>query len=229
MSILFRTKEWLTVAQLARAWSAEIPGAKQDRQQFEQDLVHLLLEDIINKRLDDTGPLADGRRLGLRVITPEGRAGFLEGHQARDLILSGGTLAFYLNRIVVMKEAALDFARRHELSPPSWWTDALAASPKPANHLTSDHAIPIPRAASKYPAEAGFSRKRGPRPRKSDQVKEAMRNDIRHGRLTVAELSNMLEKDLAPRYGGVSRDTARKAREAVCREFNSRQRATNDK
>ena len=48
MSILFRTKGWLTVAQLARAWTAEIPGAEQDPGQFEQELVHLLLEDIIS-------------------------------------------------------------------------------------------------------------------------------------------------------------------------------------
>ena len=52
MSILFRKKGWLTVAQLAHAWTAEITGAKQDPQQFEQDLVHLLLEDIVNKRLE---------------------------------------------------------------------------------------------------------------------------------------------------------------------------------
>jgi hypothetical protein len=71
MSILFRTKGWLTVAQLARAWTAEILGAAQDPQQFEQELVHLLLEDIVNKRLDDAGPLAEGRRLGLRVPTAE--------------------------------------------------------------------------------------------------------------------------------------------------------------
>lgn len=212
MSILFRTKEGLTVAQLARAWSAEIPGAKQDPQQFEQDLTQLLLEDIINKRLDDAGPLADGRRLGLRVITPEGKAGFLEGHQARDLIHSGDALAFSLNRIVVMKEAALYFARRHELPPPSWWIDTIAASTEPPNHLASD---PLRKAASKSPAEAGLKRPRGAKPKKLEQVKEAMRNDIRDGRLTVAELNDMLEKDLAAQYGHVSRDTARKARRAV--------------
>ena len=211
MSILFRTKGWLTVAQLARAWTAEILGAAQDPHQFEQELVHLLLEDF-DKRLDDAGPLAEGRRLGLRVITPDGRADFLEGHQVRDLILPGGALTFFLNRIVVMKEAALDFARRHELPPPSWWTDAFAASTKPANDKSPDGTIPIPCATSKSPVEAGLRRPR--KPKKLEQVKEAMGNDIRQGRRTVAELSNMLEKDLAAEYG-VSRDTARKARNAV--------------
>ena len=41
-----------------------------------------------------------------------------------------------------------------------------------------------------------------------------MKNDIRQGRRTVTELSNMREKDLAAEYN-VSRDTARKARNAV--------------
>jgi hypothetical protein len=44
MSILFRTKGWLTIAQLARAWTAEIPGAERDPQQFEQELVLSLSE-----------------------------------------------------------------------------------------------------------------------------------------------------------------------------------------
>jgi hypothetical protein len=214
MSILFRTKGWLTIAQLARAWTAEIPGAERDPQQFEQELVHLLLEDIVNKRLDDAGPLAEGRRLGLRIITPDGRAGFLDGHQVRALILPGGALTDYLHLIVVMKEAALDFARRHELPSPSWWRDSFAASTKPANQLAPDGTIPIPSAASKRLAEASLRRPRGAKPKKLEQVKKAMRNDILRGRRTMTELSDMLEKDLAAVFG-VSRDTARKARKAV--------------
>jgi len=45
-----------------------------------------------------------------------------------------------------------------------------------------------------------------------------MREDVRQGRRTVAELKKMLEKELASTYG-VSRDTARKARNAVLSEF----------
>jgi|GraSoiStandDraft_16_1057320.scaffolds.fasta_scaffold331617_1 hypothetical protein len=65
---------------------------------------------------------------------------------------------------------------------------------------------------------AGSARRRGARPKKTEQVKGAMRNDIQQGRLTAAALKNMLEKNLAENYG-VSRDTARKARNAVLLEF----------
>lgn len=72
------------------------------------------------------------------------------------------------------------------------------------------------------------ARRRGARPQKFEQAKDAMRNDIQHGRHTAAQLDDMLEKNLATNYG-VSRDTARKARKAVLSELNSRQFPTNDK
>ena len=83
-------------------------------------------------------------------------------------------------------------------------------------------------ARPRKPGAAGPGRRRGARPEKFEQAKDAMRNDIQQGRLTVAELDNMLEKNLAAKYG-VSRDTARKARKAVLSELNSRQIPTNDK
>jgi hypothetical protein len=79
---------------------------------------------------------------------------------------------------------------------------------------------------------SGSARSRGPRPKKLQQTIDAMRNDIREGRRTAAELEAMLEKTLPANYGGVSRDTARKARNAVLSELNQnnlRQTATNDK
>jgi DNA-binding GntR family transcriptional regulator len=45
-----------------------------------------------------------------------------------------------------------------------------------------------------------------------------MRDDIQQGRRTVAELKSMLEKHLVGTYG-FSRDTVRKARNAVLSEF----------
>ena len=112
----------MTVAQLAGAWSSELTESGEDPTQCEQNLVHLLMEDIINGRLDDSGPLVDGGRLGLRLITPESRAAFIEGPPLLDLVRT--KQAWLLHRIVVMKEAVLDFAQRHQLPSPSWWTDS---------------------------------------------------------------------------------------------------------
>jgi hypothetical protein len=62
---------------------------------------------------------------------------------------------------------------------------------------------------------------------KRERVRQAMLNDIEQGNLTVEKLGDMLEKELAERYK-VSRDTARKARDAILSDYNSRQIATND-
>lgn len=75
------------------------------------------------------------------------------------------------------------------------------------------------------------ARRRGAKPKKFERVREAMRSDIQQGRRSGAELGDMLEKELSASYG-VSRDTARRARNAVLsalQGLNSRQIPTNDK
>ena len=79
----------------------------------EHNLTNFLIEDIVNGRLDNAGPIKEGRRLGLRLITPDNQAGYLEGHQARDLLLPEGqkirrsAFLYISHRLVVMKEAVL--------------------------------------------------------------------------------------------------------------------------
>jgi hypothetical protein len=70
-------------------------------------------------------------------------------------------------------------------------------------------------------------RKRGPRGVKLEGVKEAMRKDIQAQKYTCDQLRDMLEKDLKKNYG-VSRDTARKARNAILSEFVANKTSTND-
>jgi hypothetical protein len=129
VSKLFRTKDSLTIAQLTAAWGPELLEGEEDPKQFEQDLTHILLEDILNGHLDDSGPTrVDGQRLGLRLITPDYKAGFIKGSQLRELIQVDKTRV--LHNVLVMKEAALDFARRSQLRPPSWWADTLETPPQ---------------------------------------------------------------------------------------------------
>ena len=60
-------------------------------------------------------------------------------------------------------------------------------------------------AGPRKPGAAGPGRRRGARPEKFERTKDAMRNDIQQERLTVAQLENMLEKNLA--RGTASRAT----------------------
>src|SRR5262249_29571805 len=61
------------------------------------------------------------------------------------------------------------------------------------------------------PKRAG---KRGSKPEKLEATKKQMRNDLANNRYTGMQLREMKEEALAATYG-VSRDTARKARDAV--------------
>jgi hypothetical protein len=123
MSKLFRMKQGLILAQLTRAWSSELVESGSDPQQCEQDLINVLLEDILNGRLDNSGPPRDGGRLGLRCIGPDNRPHLVEGPQLLEYLESGPRL---LHHVIAMKEAVLDFAARHELPPPSWWAQPLS-------------------------------------------------------------------------------------------------------
>jgi hypothetical protein len=129
VSKLFRTKDSLTIAQLTAAWGPELVEGEEDPKQFERDLIHILLEDILNGHLDDSGPTRDdGQRLGLRLITPEYKAGFIKGSQLLELIQTDRS--WILHKVVIMKEAVLDFARRRQLRSPSWWADTLETPPQ---------------------------------------------------------------------------------------------------
>jgi hypothetical protein len=209
--IVFRTKEWLSLPQLVDAWGSELAKVGEEPNRSQKALEHILLEDIINGRLDHTGPLQDGRKRGLHLEFG-GRAYFVEGHEIRTLMACDPW--FSLHRIVIMKEAVLDFAKRREIPPPSWWTDGTGVSTDAGVITKGTHSI----ATSPTPAPTHSARPRGRRPKKLDQVKAAMREDIWLGQKTPDGLRDMLEKDLAAGYG-VSRDTARRARDAVLSEM----------
>jgi hypothetical protein len=118
-----------------------------------------------------------------------------------------------------------DESTRHsssETSATSTSSLALESQAMPVGSGPRSTAVPRKSGAT------GPGRRRGRRPEKFEQTKDAIRNDIQQERLTVAELDDMLEKNLVTKYG-VSRETARKARNAVLSELNSRQIPTNDK
>jgi hypothetical protein len=60
-------------------WGNELAKDGEDPKQKKQDLLYILREDIINGHLDNSGPLWDGRRLGVACITSENKAGLRRG------------------------------------------------------------------------------------------------------------------------------------------------------
>jgi hypothetical protein len=131
VSLLYRAEQWLTIAQLVHAWANELADTNNSASQLEGHLWHYLREDVINGFFDDSGPLRNGSRLGLRVID----------HRSSQLPYVAGRLLFgkmqlpfrsKADHILGAKEAVLDFARRHELPPPSWWSDATKGGSEPS-------------------------------------------------------------------------------------------------
>jgi hypothetical protein len=99
--------------------------------------------------------------------------------------------------------------------PPEGDQELSSKLPKSERHEAAEESLSARAAVLQSKPFAGANkRNRGPRSHKRDAVEESMRKDIREGCLSPDSLRNMIEKQLAGRYG-VSRDTARKARNNV--------------
>jgi hypothetical protein len=130
VSLLYRAEQWLTIARLVPAWANELADTSSSASQLEGDLWHYLHEDVINGLLDDSGPLINGSRLGLRFIDSSGRGVYVNGR----LLFGKMQLPFRSkgDHISAAKEAVLDFAQRHEMPPPSWWSAATKGGSEPS-------------------------------------------------------------------------------------------------
>jgi hypothetical protein len=126
LSSLYRTKASLILAELLPAWAKELAADEIEIAQVEQDLTGVLIDDIVHGYLDDKGPLKDDLCVGVRFIKSNGAVMDVRGHQIGEMLereaTSPARFKRLCHRIVVMREAVLDFARRRELAPPSWWS-----------------------------------------------------------------------------------------------------------
>jgi hypothetical protein len=92
------------------------------------------------------------------------KATFMEGHQLRDFVPINPENRWVLDYVVVMREAALDFAKRRQLSEPSWWSNATDTTTD-GSTSTSD-AVPTtrvePQALGKTPRIIKYLKERYP-------------------------------------------------------------------
>jgi hypothetical protein len=124
-----RAEQWLTLAQLVPDWANELADASLSPSQLERDLWQCLHQDATIGFLDHSGPLRNRRRLGLGFIDNNGRFRYVSGRRL-------GTVHFpfrrWGHRIFLAKRTTLDFARRHGVPPPSWWSDASRGETQPS-------------------------------------------------------------------------------------------------
>jgi hypothetical protein len=133
---LLSDPDWLSVAELVPAWAKELADATTSVFEIRDKLWYDLEKDVINGLLDD--PLRNGSRLGLRAIDPTGHPGYIEGRQLY------GLFRMMEESILLSKEAVLDLARRHKLSPPSWWSDATERETQPSQPQVELKPAPAP-------------------------------------------------------------------------------------
>ena len=207
MSVLYRSKRSLTLAQLVPAWAGELANATTGASECEQALLDSLLEDIITGRFDGMG--------GLAFFHPDGAVPV----QGRLLI---GTLGLSLDRnrrrILVSKRAVLNFARRHRLPRPSWWVDKARTPKKSA----ADTRLATPAVAT------ARKRRRGPEPGSVDRFGESDRalfpeleRVMRDHRMSA----NAAARELASRIEGAGTE-ASKAKRLASRYLRSGRKAT---
>jgi hypothetical protein len=128
---------------------------------------------------------------------------------------SDRTIQFLM--LEVYRDQFVRLLKAHGLRLPKFWRPAIS---KPLQLKEQTYTSKDGKAFLKETPPAGsYVRNRGPKPIKFEKVKKEMRRDIEEGRQTVTNLSAMPEKVLKGYGGGVSRDTARKARTAVLSEF----------
>jgi len=117
----------------------------------------------------------------------------------------------------VYRDQFVRLLKAHGLRLPKFWRPAIS---KPLQLKEQTYTSKDGKAFLKETPPAGlYVRNRGPKPIKFERAKKEMRRDIEVRRQTVTSLSAMPEKVLKEYGGGVSRDTARRARTATLSEI----------
>jgi hypothetical protein len=83
-------------------------------------LAYSLLEDMVNYRLYETGPLLNGMRQGSGLSRPEVKPVFFQTNSRQMPPTRRRQPPSFGTGILVPKEAALDLVRRYELPQFSW-------------------------------------------------------------------------------------------------------------
>jgi hypothetical protein len=209
--------EWINFADIAE-WCSREDSSILPNEQKRVAAFETLQRDLLAGEFEENGR---SQVLFLHPAVAKARMTRSSLIEAAEYNYDGKHGRSYAAHCWIRREMAERWFQNHRLSLPPWFTPCVPREvpdvsatipPQPASTITSPPKVEA--------RNENRVRKRGPRSAKLERVKEAMRADIRERRQTANSLHAMLEKELETTYG-VSRDTARKARNAVLSELSN--------
>jgi hypothetical protein len=202
-----RRREWINFGEVAD-WCSELGGRAERDEARRANAYDWLTQDLLAGDFEESGASQ------VRFLHPAVTAEAMTRKRISDC---GNEIVMSLPE--VMETSPAHVARSEYLAfcwlPRRMFERWLAKHELPASPARFEPHSPA-ESTPLHPDRPG--RQRGKRPIKLEQTKEAMRRDIQAGQMTLAKLTAMLEKELVSKYI-VSRNTARKARNAVLSEF----------
>jgi hypothetical protein len=200
-----RTRAWISFHEIAE-WLSEIDGRGVPNEAARIHAYNRLSRDLLAGDFDERGKT---QVLYLHDRSRMARMTRQRLSDALDIYSPEDVRSEYLAHCWLPRRLFQRWLARHELPPSP--ARFVPHSPAESTPLHPDRLGRTP--PWRHEPERGRRR-----PIKLEQTKEAMRREIQAGEMTPANLTAMIEKELACKYS-VSRDTARKARNAVLSEF----------
>jgi hypothetical protein len=220
-----RTQEWIKFGDIAD-WFARRDNAVVPNETARSGAYNLLRNDLLAGDFEEDGksqvrflhPDHETEWISRRRMVDRERETAVSLPDAMDTIAPKDVIAQYLAHCWIPYRIFHRWLTKHGLSVPSRFdleegfaAHSGAAKPNRLSIQTS----------------RSNARRRGRKPEKIERTKEAMRRDISERKLTIDDLKAMLEKQLVEKYG-VSRTTARDARNAVLSEIVENPNPAND-
>jgi hypothetical protein len=200
-----RTREWINFAEIADWCARENGSIKPDEER--RSIAYAMLGASLR-----AGEFERSGRTRVLFLSPSTSMAKITRETFETIVAANDDeilVSAYLAHCWVPRDICREWFGRQRLPWP------LVFDPVSGEEV-ADQAPKVPSAVSVPKTTIG--RKRGRKPYVLKRVMLQMRDDIKHGRSTLAQLQDTLEKNLAANYGA-SRDTVRKARSAVVSEF----------
>ena len=219
-----KKREYIPISQLLPVWSVALasPGTSED--DAVNDLWDLIAYSIVHERVSFAIPekFLDEIKIRAGWKHPYEHVAGPRIQELNRFMIGLGSSA--LGELLVAKDNLREIAKELGLTVPTILQDNIYDPPEISDERRTSGNHVVEAASADSPVAIDYSeiplkkKQRGAKPIKYERTLDAMRRDIQTGTRTLVALHNLTEKELAGNYA-VSRETARKALNAVALEI----------